>query len=287
MLLRATRHEVLLLIHGHEHFHSRSPSLSQTEVARLAHGCLAEVLKETALRCGGKILEQDGLLLVSGTHPCPIFVNSALCTGYMTAGEAFGRASKFFSNIGHEYEFWIREGEDDNLLAVAMRSDMRFSAELRGMVLQEPPEVPQLLPGVEVRRVENLECFQEFREIAAQGFRDEAPGCDDLVFSIFSDPATVLAPDTSAFVVYVNDLPVSTGLTMVKKDIAWIGWIATRPEARGHGYGRLATIAAVRAGFTLGGTLASLEATRMGVPVYLRLGFREVLRYRNYWPVVA
>ena len=83
--------------------------MSQTEVARLAHGCLAEVLKETALRCGGKILEQDGLLLVSGTHPCPIFVNSALCTGYMTAGEAFGRASKFFSNIGHEYEFWIRE----------------------------------------------------------------------------------------------------------------------------------------------------------------------------------
>jgi hypothetical protein len=81
-----------------------------------------------------------------------------------------------------------------------------------------------------------------------------------------------------------SGLPVSTGLTMLKIGIAWIGWVATRPEARGHGYGRLATIAAVRPGFKLGGTLASLEATSMGVPIYLRLGFREILRYRNYWP---
>jgi len=258
--------------------------LSQTEVAKLAHGCLAEALKETARRCGGKILAEDGLLLVSGRHPCPVFVNSALRTGYVTAAEAFGRASKFFRDIGHEYEFWIREGEDDDLLALAAQSEMRFSAELLGMVLHEPPEAPQLPSRIEVRRVENLQCFQDFREIAAQGFRDEAPGCYDLVLSIFRDPATVLAPDTSAFVVYADGLPVSTGLTMRKNEIAWIGWIATRQEARGRGYGRLATIAAVRAGFTSGATLASLEATRMGMPVYLRLGFREIIRYRNYWP---
>jgi hypothetical protein len=71
---------------------------------------------------------------------------------------------------------------------------------------------------------------------------------------------------------------------MVKNDIAWIGWIATRKEYRGLGLGRLATIAATRAGFLLGATFASLEATRMGFPVYARLGFEEVLRYRNYWP---
>ena len=287
MLVLATKHEVPLLIHGHEHFHSRSPSLSQTDVARLAHGCLAEVLKETARRCGGSVVEEHGLLLVCGRHPCPIFVNSALRTGYMEAREAFERAAAFFRACGNEYEFWIREGQDDDLLAGATQSGMRFSAELRGMVLHAPPEAAQLPLGVEVRRVENLEGFQDFKEIAAQGFRDEAPGCYDLVLSIFPDLPTVLAPDTSAFVVYVDGSPVSTGLTMLKNGIAWIGWIATRQEARGRGYGRLATIAAVRAGFTSGATLASLEATRMGVPVYLRLGFREVVRYRNYWPGTA
>jgi hypothetical protein len=28
----------------------------------------------------------------------------------------------------------------------------------------------------------------------------------------------------------------------------------------------------------------SLEATTIGMPVYQRLGFREIVRYRNYWP---
>ena len=256
--------------------------MNRTEAARLSHNCLAEALKDTARRCGGSAVEENGLLLVCGRHACPIFVNSALRTGYMEAEEALERAAAFFTACGNGYEFWIREGEDDDLLAAATQSGMRFSAELRGMVLHEPPEALLLLPGVEVQRVETLQCFQDFREIAALGFRDEAPDCYDLVLSIFPDPATVLACDTSAFVVYADGLPVSTGLTMLKNDIAWIGWIATRPEARGHCYGRLATIAAVRAGFTLGGMLASLEATRMGVPLYLRLGFREILRYRNY-----
>jgi len=258
--------------------------MSQPDFATLAHGCLAEALKATARRCGGKILEEDGLLLVSGRHPCPIFVNSALRTGGLAAGEAFGRAAAFFREIGNEYEFWIREGEDDDLLAAAAQSGMQFSAELRGMVLDEPPEAPQLPAGVEVRRVESGQGFPDFREVAAQGFRDEAPGCYDLVLSVFSEPASVCAPDSSAFVVYVDGLPVSTAFMMLKHGIAWIGWVATRPEARGRGCGRLATIAAVRAGFALGATLASLEATRMGVPVYLRLGFREIIRYHNYWP---
>src|SRR6516162_5638415 len=108
---------------------------------------------------------------------------------------------------------------------------MRFSAELRGMVLYEPPEAPQLAPGVEVRRVESLPCFQDFREIPAQGFRDEAPGCYDLVLSIFPDPATVWAPGTSAFVVYVEGLPVSTGLRCSR--IASLGLAGSR-HARRH-----------------------------------------------------
>jgi hypothetical protein len=91
------------------------------------------------------------------------------------------------------------------------------------MVLPEPPEAPQLLPGVEVRCVENVQCFHDFREIAAQGFQDEAPGCYDLVLSIFRDPATVLAPETSAYVAHVDGLRVSTGLTMRKNGVAWIG----------------------------------------------------------------
>jgi GNAT superfamily N-acetyltransferase len=261
--------------------------LNGTEFAASSTQCLAEVLKETARRCGGSSLEQQGLLLVAGTHPCPIFVNSALRTGNLDAEEAVSRASTFFAERRNGYEFWIREGADDDLEKAAAQSGMRFSAELRGMVLQEPPEDVPSPPGTEVRRVESIQDFQSFVDIVAEGFQDEAPGCYELIRSIFPAPATVLSPDTAAFLVYADGKAVSASLTMLKERVAWIGWIATREQFRGRGFGRLATVAATRAGFTLGANLASLEATKMGAPVYLRIGFQEVIRYRNYSPGIA
>lgn len=258
--------------------------MNRTELARLAHGCLAEVLKETAHRCGGSVLDQHGLLLVSGTHPCPIFVNSAMRTAYMTADEALGRAATFFGERGHGYEFWIRDGADDDIEKAAAQSRMRFAAELRGMVLEEIPREPELVRGLDVQRVKSAQEFQDFRDVVAEGFRDEAPGCEDLLHSIFCGPETLFLPGTVAFVIYADGIPASASLTMLKNGIAWIGWIATRQQFRGRGFGRLATIAATRAGFMLGASFASLEATRIGVQVYQRIGFREIFRYRNYWP---
>jgi ribosomal protein S18 acetylase RimI-like enzyme len=202
----------------------------------------------------------------------------------MDASETLSRAEAFFGKCGHRYEIWTRDGADADLEKAALAAGMRLAAELRAMVLHHSPEVPEPSSGVEVRRVEDGDGVREFTNVVAEGFRDEAPGLPDLVRSTFSDPRSIIAPDTAAFVVCDHGEPASAAMTMVKEGIAWIGWVATRPGARGRGLGRLATAAATRAGFALGATFASLEATKMGVPVYLRLGYREVLRYRNYWP---
>ena len=60
--------------------------------------------------------------------------------------------------------------------------------------------------------------------------------------------------------------------------------LVAKSECGGRGLGRLSTAAATRAGFALGARFASLEATKMGAPVYLRLGFHKIMNYRNYWP---
>ena len=77
--------------------------------------------------------------------------------------------------------------------------------------------------------------------------------------------------------------PAAVAMTIVKEGVAWIGWVATRAESRGRGLGRLSTTAATRAGFELGARFASLEATKMGAPIYLRLGYQQIVNYRNYW----
>ena len=249
-----------------------------------AHRTLASVLKETAHRCGGVVREEDGLLLVAGNHPCPVLVNSALRTGSMDAKEVLRRSKAFFGELGHGWETWIREEADADLQQAAETSGLRAAPELIGMVLDSSPDLRDVPRDVEFCRVSAAPGVKDFANVAAEGFQEEAPGLSDLILSVFSEPGSLIAPDTAALVVRYRGEPAATAMTMVKRDVAWIGWVATRPEFRGRGLGRLATIAAARAGFSLGAKLASLEATAMGVPVYIRLGFREILRYRNYWP---
>jgi GNAT superfamily N-acetyltransferase len=255
-----------------------------SEIVRLAQRCLIEVLKETAGRCESVAIEQRGLFLVAGNHPCPVLMNSALRTGVMDADDVLRRAATFFGELENQYELWTRDGVDDDLEKAAQAAGMRFAEELVGMVLHDCPALPDPSPGVELHRVEDTPAVREFTDVAAEGFFGEAQGISELVRATFSNPRTLLAADTAAFVARDCGKPVSVAMTMVKEGIAWIGWVATRPEARGRGLGRLTTAAATRAGFELGAKFASLEATKIGLPVYLRLGYREILRYRNYWP---
>ena len=258
--------------------------VQEAEVVRRAQRCLAEVLKETTRRCGGVALEENGLLLVAANHPCPIFVNSAMRTGTLDAVETLRRSTNFFAALGRHCETWTRVGPDADLEQAAVAAGMRVAIEMPGMVLRQSPEMPEIPADVELRRVKDAQAARDFAQVAVEGFGGEAPGFGDLIGTIFSQPRSLLAPDTAAFVVWHRGHPAATALSMLQDGVAWIGWVATTPQSRGQGLGRLATAAATRAGFTLGADFASLEATKMGEPVYSRLGFREILRYRTYWP---
>jgi hypothetical protein len=171
-----------------------------------------------------------------------------------------------------------------DLEKAAVAVEASFAAELTGMVIHRSPELPDCGAGVELRRVQDSRGVRDFTDIAAEGFLGEAPGISELVRATFSDSRSLLADDTAAFVVWERGEPAAVAMTMVKEGAAWIGWVATRVESRGRGLGRLVTAAATHAGFALGVKFASLEATKMGAPVYLRIGFREIINYRNYWP---
>jgi ribosomal protein S18 acetylase RimI-like enzyme len=257
--------------------------LNNQEIIATAQRGLAEVLKEITRRCGGIAREEDGLVMVAANHPCPVFVNSALRIGPVDANDTLRRIKAFFAERGHHCETWVREGADADLEQVAIAAGMRVAIELSGMVLHQCPDLPEPQTGVEIRRVENAQGVRDFADIAGDVFADEVSGLKDLVHHMFSEPRSLVAPDTAAFVVWDRGEPASTALTMVKEGVAQVCWVATRPEARGRGLGGLATVAATRAGFALGARFASLEASAMGAPVYQRLGFREVLRYRTYW----
>lgn len=256
----------------------------EEEFVTPARSALAAVLMETAERCGGVVRAEKGLLLVAGNHPCPVLLNSALRVGTLDATEVLQRAESFFGPLGRGWETWVRADADADLQQAAERAGLSVAPELVGMVLDSSPDIVEIPRHVEVCWVSDMAGVRDFADVAADGFREEAAGLSDLIRATFSERRSLIASDTAAFVVRYHGEPAATVLTMVKAGVAWIGWVATRPQFRGRGFGQLATAAAARAGFVLGGKFASLEATVMGVPVYSRLGFREITRYRNYWP---
>ena len=69
-------------------------------------------------------------------------------------------------------------------------------------------------------------------------------------------------------------------MVVVSEGLAGVQLVGTIPDARGRGLGELCTRWTVQAGFELGAIAAVLEASEAGEPLYLRMGFEEVSRYR-------
>lgn len=80
----------------------------------------------------------------------------------------------------------------------------------------------------------------------------------------------------------VDGVTVSCSLAFVHDESVGLYGIGTPPEHRGHGYGSAMTVAGIAWGAAQGATMAVLQASPMGEPVYRSLGFRTVFDM-NAW----
>jgi GNAT superfamily N-acetyltransferase len=76
--------------------------------------------------------------------------------------------------------------------------------------------------------------------------------------------------------------PVATSMYFLGKGVVGIYLVATLLEARNKGIGFAVTQAALKAGRALGYHIGILQASKMGEPVYKRMGFKEYCRVSSY-----
>jgi len=76
------------------------------------------------------------------------------------------------------------------------------------------------------------------------------------------------------FVAYYKNKPVGTSSVFLADGVAGIYNVTTAPGARGKGIGGAITKAALMYGKKAGYTFAILQATKKGVPVYKKIGFK-------------
>lgn len=87
-----------------------------------------------------------------------------------------------------------------------------------------------------------------------------------------------------AYTITLDSQPVGFGNLMIFGTTAWIGNIVIGEEFRERGLGTILTGGLVKDGEKLGVNTFTLIATKLGEPVYTKLGFRELLRYEFFRP---
>jgi GNAT superfamily N-acetyltransferase len=248
------------------------------------------VYRDSTIRSGGRVVDQDGLTLIIGTHPSPVIVNTILRTGPVSnPEEALASARAVYSAIGHGVSLIARAHADMELARAAARAGWKPVFELVGMILDAPCPVNALPAGVSVYAADAVADLAAIRRVEVEGF-GESEDERAMIRTVFGDPRMLDSAGTATYLARVDDPGGAQDVAAAIVDrapAALITWVATLPEFRRRGLGGLVTAAAANRGFEMGCPAVVLQASPMGLPVYRRLGFRPLGGYTIWDPPEA
>jgi GNAT superfamily N-acetyltransferase len=165
---------------------------------------------------------------------------------------------------------------DDFLLAQGLAPGWPRPGMATDIRNHEPAKMPA---GLEIIPVENANSLSVCADTFAKGFAPDTQSIGwirDLVIGYgFSDTRRW-------FLGCLEGKPVATSLLVLYKGVAGVYCVATLKEARGRGIGAALTKEPMLVAKNMGYDSAVLQSSKMGLPVYEKLGFKEYCRIRAY-----
>jgi ribosomal protein S18 acetylase RimI-like enzyme len=230
-----------------------------------------ELWREMVRWSGGRIVEDDGVLLVSGPSA---YLRVAMRTDAGIAGaDLVARATAFFVAEPAGFIVLVRRPDDADVDTAAAAAGFTAGWTERPMAIRSPPAAGATPSEVEVRVVADAAGVADYGRVVA--LANDDPGERERAPLLFHDD-TILAPHIAAFVAYRGDEPVACAMTLVSHRVAGVFYVATVEHARRRGLGDALTRMAARAGFELGAGAAWLGASQMGAGLYRRIGFEDL-----------
>ncbi len=193
--------------------------------------------------------------------------------------EIVALAESYFERKGFPHHFLIRDHLEPEMGTRVEAAGFPDWQSVPAMVLAPISEVPDAPRGLRIERVTTSDALVPFRETAFEGF-----GLPVAAAKLFLTEPMLAMPTVRFYLGRVDGEPAATAALVATGAVAGIYWVATREPFRGRGLGAALTWAAIRGGRELGCTLASLQASDLGRPVYERMGFAHVGTYRRYGP---
>jgi len=260
------------------------PGMDRDELLAAGDHNLATTMRLYGTTAPDAVMEDDGRLLLystSRTWPGP-YHNGAMRLDRSLAGrDVLALARAFFAGRCPGYCVWIAAHADGDLEREAIASGHApvSPAGAPRMVLEHAldPGVP--VAGVTLDEVTDDDGRRDYLDVTVDAYADSFLPRDAAEAQLATMDA-VRGPDVRAVVARLEGRPVAAAMVVASGAVAGIQLVGTVPGARKMGLGELCTRWAVGAGRALGAEAVVLEASDAGEPLYRRLGFVELSRYR-------
>ena len=180
--------------------------------------------------------------------------------------------------------WWIGpQSKPDNLGLLLEQYGLQPAWELPGMAINLAlvDNEPETIANFTIQRVSNAEMQMLWARIVAagSGFPDVAIDAVVRLEAALSDPQYRAQ---HRYIGLLNGTPVATSALVLDSGVAGIYAVATIPEARRKGIGRIMTVMPLLDARQIGYRVGVLQASSIGYPIYATIGFREVCKYRLY-----
>jgi ribosomal protein S18 acetylase RimI-like enzyme len=245
--------------------------VAPVDVARGAALNEQELWREMVRWSGGRIVEERGVLLVSGPSA---YLRVAIRTDASVDGPAVvARATEFFAAEPTGFIVLVRRPEDADVERAALAEGFTTGWVERPMALTAAPSARDVPDDVDVRAVSDERAVVDYGRVVA--LANDDPGERTRAPLLFHHD-TIVTPSVAAFVAYLGEEPVACAMTLVSHRVAGVFYVATVEHARRRGLGDALTRMAARAGFEMGAEAAWLGASEMGADLYRRIGFQDL-----------
>lgn len=251
-------------------------------LAQLEHeNWIAYLAASISQSADGVVARDRGVVTLLGHVPMRFF-NQILVERPTAEASAIGDAVDLGRARRDPFVVSLRDSVDDRFAPLMPGLDLRLADEAATLAMAMTPLVDHPRPAsrdraYEIRRVTDEAGLDDHRHTVTAGF-----GADPSVAEAMIGPGILGQPEAAIYVGYVSGRAVTAGFGWRTGPTLGVYNIATIPAARRRGFGEAMTAHILADGNAAGCEVAVLQASSMGRPIYERLGFREVLRYRGW-----
>lgn len=145
-----------------------------------------------------------------------------------------------------------------------------MSLEIKKLKLIQPIE------NLSIRKITDQEDIDDWCKIVEAGLMSGNPISHKMFYRLSQETNTFF------YLAYFDNQPVATAMTILEKEEIGIYLIAILEEFRRKGIGQAITTIALSETAKIGGELVHLQATKLGEPVYRKIGFQKMMDIAVY-----